>query len=230
MTTDDTTSTAATQADGSSTATESKPISPDKPRRTHHRTPQWDEQEQVTLRHTILLPYLYRAPEDLVAALAKGIKRHCGSAALEQSRGIFRNRDRKAADDLLRRIVKVARAEDVAETLLAAEHLRHSQPGLFVTTRTFGQQRMRFFVHRSQAERKRCKGQIERFRVPPVKVGLVLSRTFNRLIAAAEKATGLSAKPEPRKPSSLLPLLAEDEDAYEADLDFNPIGVCGYHL
>jgi hypothetical protein len=62
-----------------------------------------------------------------------------------------------------------------------------------------------------------------------VKVGPVLSRTFDRLIAAAEKATGLSAKPEPRKPSSLLPLLAEDEDAYEADLDFNPIGVCGYH-
>jgi hypothetical protein len=55
-----------------------------------------------------------------------------------------------------------------------------------------------------------------------VKVGLVLSRTFDRLIAAAEKATGLSAIPEPRKPLSLLPLLAEDEDAYEA------IGVCGY--
>jgi hypothetical protein len=60
-----------------------------------------------------------------------------------------------------------------------------------------------------------------------VKVGLVLSRTFDRLIAAAEKA-GLSAKLEPRRPSFLLPLLAEDEDAYEANLDFNPIGVCGY--
>jgi len=76
--------------------------------------------------------------------------------------------------------------------------------------------------HRSQAERKRCKGRIEGLRVPPVNVGLLLSRIFDRLIAGAEKATGLSAKPEPRKPSSLLPLLAEDEDAYEA------IGVCGY--
>ena len=60
--------------------------------------------------------------------------------------------------------------------------------------------------------------------MPPVKVGLQLSRIFDRLVVAAEKATGLSAKPEP----SLLPLLAEDEDAYEANLDFNPIGVCRY--
>jgi hypothetical protein len=82
--------------------------------------------------------------------------------------------------------------------------------------------------HRSQAERKRCKGQTERLRVLPVKVGLQLSRIFDRLIAGAEKATGLSAKPEPRKPSSLPRLLAKDEDAYEANLDFNPIGVCGY--
>jgi hypothetical protein len=196
----------------------------------HRRTLQWDEQEQVTLRHTILLPYLYKAPDALVNALAKCLKRHCGSAAREQSRGIFRNRERKAADDLLRGVVKVAGVEDVAETLLATEYLRHSQPGLFVTLRTFGQQQVRFFVHRSQAERKRCKGQIERLRIPPVKVGLQLSGIFDRLIADAEKTTGMSAKPEPRKPSSLLPLLAEDEDAYEADFDVNPIGVCGYHL
>jgi hypothetical protein len=228
MTPHDTTPAAAVQAAGPSTAIEASFSTLEKAPRRHRRTLQWDEQEQATLRHTILLPYLYMAPEDLVIALAKGIKRHCGSAAREQSRGIFRNRERKAADDLLRRVVKLASAEDAAETLLAAEYLRHSQPGLFVTTRTFGQQRVRFLVHRSQAERKRCKGQIDRLRVPPVKVGLQLSCIFDRLIAAAEKATGLSTKPEPRKPSPLLPLLAEDEDPYEAYLDFNPIGVCGY--
>ena len=64
--------------------------------------------------------------------------------------------------------------------------------------------------------------------MPPVKAGLLLSRIFDRVIAGAEKAAGLSDKQEPRKPSSLQRLLAEDEDAYEANLDFNPIGVCGY--
>jgi hypothetical protein len=86
MTTNDTASTAAVQAAGPSATSEANPSSFDKPQRTHRRILRWDEQEQVTLRHTILLPYLYKASEGLVIALAKGIKRHCGSAAREQNR------------------------------------------------------------------------------------------------------------------------------------------------
>lgn len=93
-----------------------------------------------------------------------------------------------------------------AETLLAIEELRRRSPGLFVSTRTALQQRLRLLVHEGKGARHLLQGKKHKLREPPRKVGVEPNVILDRLITAAQDA--ITPKPKARP---LIELMIEEE-------------------
>jgi hypothetical protein len=165
---------------------------------SHHRIKSPEEQAQCRIHPALLLMHIPGIDPELHEALAKELARHVRSVRRAEKLGTVRNLERKKADDVLTRIIAVAGAEDIAETVLAFVALRARSPELFVNDATWGLELVHMVCRRSIAERCVWKGKRGRVRVPGFRAARELHRVLEQALAKAEKVTGISSIPAPR--------------------------------
>ena len=126
-----------------------------------HRPLGFDElqQQALPLRHTALQPHLGTTDETLRKSLARVLRRWVRNTR-EQRRwaaqaglgGAYKVR--QEAEDCFLSLVKNAKPDLLADAILAADQLRSDHPELFVSDRTFGQERLKLLLHLDKTARR----------------------------------------------------------------------------
>jgi hypothetical protein len=122
------------------------------------------------------------------------------------------NRHHDEAEDRFLSLVKNAKPDQLADAMLAADLLRQAQPELFVSDRTFGQERLKLLLHLDPMARRFSKDGsiVSLVRLHPRVVESLDGFVRGCLSQAREETPGHQPQLPPEKPLTVLQELLRD--------------------